>query len=239
MALSSPCQQSNDSPLSTDNPPLQPDGSDDDSPLRPDGSDDDPPLRPDGSDDDPPLWPEGADDDPPLRQDGADDDPPLRQDLFDDNSSIHPADQSELSDFEFPLEPEEDTIIDPETGQEEKDYYKLLKDVSKDWLLIEINHDVSKTATDAFWQLATKKLPELFEVKKLRNVQRKTPQFQQIRNTLQNKNTPEIKMQFGYIHKSTGEMSIEDDLHKAPISKYPASQYQKAYEIATVDVSKF
>ena len=138
-----------------------------------------------------------------------------------EHSPSHESSSSSSSDLQNPIE--------------EKDYFSLLKDLANDWLGIELNHHVSKSATDAFWSLALEKKFPLFETKQRQQVRRKTPQFQQMRNILSEK-IPPIKMTMGFIHKETGELVVEENLHSTPLKMYGPAEYRKAYEIASVKV---
>ena len=119
-----------------------------------------------------------------------------------------------------------------------KNYYQLLDELANDWLNVENLHNVSKTATNCFWAIATEKIHELFEVKNFNGIRRKTPQFQQLRNKLNSK-LPPIKMEIGYLDRHSGDLIVEDKLETTPVKLYPPSQFQKTYEIATVKVQTF
>ena len=119
---------------------------------------------------------------------------------------------------------------------EERDYHSLLEELSGDWLKTELDHHVSKTATDIFWRLACTKIVKLFEIKSRQNIKRKLPQFQQIRRNLCN-NIPPIKMELGFINKETGQLEIHENLDKTPVKRFPPSKFQKAYEISSIEVS--
>ena len=158
------------------------------------------------------------------------DDPPLEMDIA---SQVQSEDE---------VDPEvhslhtSDSLIPEEEDQEETNYYILLDRLSRDWLNIELNHTVSKTASDLFWRLATSRMSELFSAKKAQNIRRKTPQMQQIRKKLE-KQAPEIDMEIGYINHDTGEMEVKNNLRSTPVKLFPPSEYTKAYEIASVNVS--
>ena len=121
-------------------------------------------------------------------------------------------------------------------AEDQRDYFEMLNTLSKEWLQIELSHKVSKTATNAFWSLA-QKMTELFEVKNQTNVNRKTPQFSHQRKKLYENFAPKMKMEIAYRNKSTGEIIIEENLQHTPVSQYPASEFEKLYEIATVEVN--
>lgn len=150
--------------------------------------------------------------------------------------SNFPSADSPHSDFPPADSPPSD-FSDPEPVDRD-DYFELLKELSKDWLMVEIDHNVSKTATDCFWELACKKMHQLMDTKKRNGVKRKTPQFQQIRKIL-NEKVPDVNMEIGFIDKVSGELHIERNLEHTPLRQYPPSQFRKAYEIATIKVNIF
>lgn len=117
-----------------------------------------------------------------------------------------------------------------------EDYKDILARLSEDWLVAEVDHRVSHSATNAFWQLAISYFPRLCEKKKEQNVKRKIPMFSQIRQTLKKKNVPPISMEVAYQEKKTGKISIVKDTNITPVSMYPPSKYCKVYEQATVKV---
>ena len=119
-----------------------------------------------------------------------------------------------------------------------KDYFAFLQDFSEKWLMVENNHNVSKTATDCFWRLAIDGVHSLFRLKNIQKVTRKVPQFSHLRRTLVAKSVPPIKMDFGYLNKDTGMLEEVTDVQHTPISQFPRSEYTKAYEIASIEVKK-
>ena len=137
--------------------------------------------------------------------------------------------------------PEEDSDID-EPGfldqSEEKDYYELLDEVSRAWLDTELDHKVSKTASNIYWQIACTLMIKVFEARKRQNITKKISRFQQIRRNYEKK-VPDINMKIGYIRKDTGELIVEENLQCTPVKAYPPSLYKKAYEIASVKVSHY
>lgn len=155
------------------------------------------------------------DDDPEVFLDDDEDD--------DDEDDDHNEDDDDDESFE-------------NTNTDATDFKDLFEEVCSDWLTLELDHHVSKTASNSFWSLACSKMVKLFELKKLENITRKVPQFKQIRRKRLTK-TPKIKMEIGYIDKSTGELTVEEDLVNTPVKMYPVSQFQKAYEIASIKVS--
>ena len=132
-----------------------------------------------------------------------------------------------------------DESDDDENADENPDfttYKKILQDLAEDWILVEIDHHVSKSATDAFWKVATAKFKQLFEAREARNMKRKIPQFPYLRQTLYDKKVPRISMEIAYQNKETEEITVIEDVEKAPVSKYPPDKFVKLYEKATVKV---
>lgn len=116
------------------------------------------------------------------------------------------------------------------------DYETIYKHLSKEWLEVEINHRVSKVATNAFWDLAMEWFHRMFVAKKEQNVRKKTPKFPHIRRLLHKDYVPPIKMSFGYKDKESGDMTIVEDSLITPKGRFPANQFDKMYEISHVEV---
>lgn len=131
----------------------------------------------------------------------------------------------------------EENLQDYIDSESESDIPKSFKEVldhfKNEFLSIEINHHVSKTATNAFWMLTFKHIKELCHAMECDND--KIPQFGHIRNQLYDAKVPKVDMQIGYINKTTGQLSIVD-AEKTPVSKFPPKDFSKVYEIAQVKV---
>ena len=126
---------------------------------------------------------------------------------------------------------EEDSIqnhsdIGDISDHDSSNYDSMLDELSKEWMLIELHHQVSKKASDLYWNVALKYLLPLMVRKKEENVTRKIPQFTQIRRKLRQKHVPRIEMELGYRNLTSGE-----DIHivsdTIPRSRYPKSQYKQ------------
>ena len=117
----------------------------------------------------------------------------------------------------------------------DSNYADMLEDLSKSWLLIELQHNVSSAASDAFWKLAMNSFSHLMTTKEACKVTRKTPQFTHLRRKLRDMYVPPIQLEIGYKNKETEE-EIHITTDKIPISKFPKSKFQPLYEIATVQV---
>lgn len=98
--------------------------------------------------------------------------------------------------------------------------------------MVEVNHHVSKTATELFWKVALKFFPKLRSAAETQ----KTYQFKTIRKKLYEEKVPNIFMEIGYKNRSTGEVEVVHDA-STPVKQFPPNQYEKLYEIATLKVS--
>ena len=101
-----------------------------------------------------------------------------------------------------------------------------------DWLLIELNHKVSKTATDLFWKTA------LLYIHKLKSApgNKATHQFKTIRKKLYEGNIPDIHLEIGYKDRTTGKIDVVEDI-STPVRQFPPSKFEKLFEIASIKVS--
>ena len=170
------------------------------------------------------------DDPPPAPEAHNESDDPPQGEAHNGSDDLAPADDDPDN-----YHDDDDEDIEPLNATEnEKHYFEYLHELSKDWLMVEIDHHVSKKATDAFWALACKKMHQLFESKRRNEVRRKTPKFPQLRKSLNDK-VPEINMEIGFIDRN-GDLTVKENLRSTPLKQYPPSQFKKAYEIATVKV---
>ena len=110
----------------------------------------------------------------------------------------------------------------------------MLETLRQKWILVEIDHRVSKAASDAFWRLANDSIHEMYVAK---GRGRKIPQMPHLRAQLYDDNTPRVNMDVAYESKDTGEITILKDVDQIPVSRFPPSHYRKLFEIASVDVS--
>lgn len=101
----------------------------------------------------------------------------------------------------------------------------------------EIDHKVSKSASNAFFELAKKWFHPLIEAKNAEMIFKDVPQFAQIRKNLNDKEVPKVSIKVAYKDKLTEEIIVLDDLQSVPTTSYPRSTHQKLFEMATVDVS--
>ena len=161
----------------------------------------------------------------------GDDEPNEDIEGMDEASDINP------DDVEDDLE---DQVWDSDGAQEEEeDYFAILKHLSKKWLETEVNHKVSKTASEAFWSLGREWFHKLFVTKSIQNVKRKTPSFVHIRRRLYKEYVPPVMLQFGFKNKVTNEIVNVDNSLVTPKSAFPPHQFDKLWEIAHVQVNFF
>lgn len=133
------------------------------------------------------------------------------------------------------MEDELDDLDEDMDYLDDENYNVIFEKLKSEWLLAEIEHSVSKTASEAFWRIGLKYFPKL-QTAAARP--KKTPQFQSIRNQMHNDLIPPIDLDFAYKHKRTGEVTIVSDTI-TPMRRFPTSEYEKLYEIGTVEVSQY
>ena len=135
---------------------------------------------------------------------------------------------------------EHDSTHDDTDMEIENDTFESFKSVHenlvKDWISVEIDHHVSKAASNAFWIVADKFFHRLYEAKKREGITRKIPQFVQERNKLYDNKVPDISMKVAYKHNVTGEISMVEATDSIPTSQHPPNLYTKIYEVASVEV---
>ena len=129
-------------------------------------------------------------------------------------------------------------IQDDDSGDEEnlepnEDYDTVYEKLKSEWILAEIDHRVSKTASEAFWKIGLMYFPKIHAALGRR---KKIPQFKSVRNKMYEDLVPPVDLEIGYKDKSTGEISVVKD-SVTPLKRFPASKYEKIYEIGTLKVS--
>ena len=125
-----------------------------------------------------------------------------------------------------------DSDSDMEDELPDEDYTTILNKLKSEWLLTEINHSVSKTASDAFWKLGLKYFTNLSTAPG----NKKTPFFKTIRRNMYKDLLPAIDLEIGYRNRSTGEITIANETY-TPMKNFPAARFEKLFEIATLKVS--
>ena len=124
---------------------------------------------------------------------------------------------------------------DEEDFEQVDDYYTILEYLAQQWILTEIDHQVSKVAANAFWLLAKTWFKKLFHAKEMQKIKRKTPCFEHLRRRIHTANVPPIQMDIAYEHKATGEVSIVNEFI-TPKSRFPPNEFEKIWEVAHVKV---
>ena len=150
----------------------------------------------------------------------------LQQILF---QALADSDQ-EMEDLE-----EEEEEEDQEGVGEYEDYESILNELNREWLLAEIDHSVSKTASEIFWKIGLKFFPKLNTAME-REKKKKTSQFQTIRKNMYTDLLPPINIEIAYKHRESGETEIVNETN-TPIKQFPPSKFEKLYEIGTVKVT--
>ena len=121
-----------------------------------------------------------------------------------------------------------------ENEEQDNEYQVLLQTLTEKWLLVELNHTVTKAATNAFWRLATSLLPSLFDAKKRLDVTRKIPQFVHIRRQLHKRFLPDIDHSTAYRQEGSEEIVELRDHEK--LDEIQTNPFLKIYETASVSV---
>ena len=118
---------------------------------------------------------------------------------------------------------------------EDQDYQSILDSLIEKWMLAEVDHTISKLASNKLWKLAFHFIPRLMQARSLENVTKKVPQFNHIRKCLYDKRTPTVNLEIAYKNKNTDEVVIVQDT-KTPKSRFPPDTFDKMYEMASVKV---
>ena len=134
--------------------------------------------------------------------------------------------------FSFKDDPGDDDM-------EPTSYKAILKKLSSEWMNSEINHRISKSASNELFEIGKKWMHPLYEARKIQGIYKETPQFVHIRRQLIKRSVPKVDMEIAYEHKDTKEITTVKDVQSTPRSRFPPSQYTKVYEIGTVKVIFF
>ena len=112
-----------------------------------------------------------------------------------------------------------------------------MKKLAEDWIECEIDHRISKEASNELFELGKKMFAKLYHAKNSEGVRKNVPQFVHLRRLLYDKKVPEVSMDVSYLNKSSGEIVVLHDQKDIPRSRFPANKFTKLYEIAKVKVS--
>ena len=142
--------------------------------------------------------------------------------------------QLEEEDIEVDEESESDQEMD-DVDMEEEDYASIFSQIKSQWLLTEIEHSVSKSASEMFWRIAMENFPKVKSAQE-KEKKKKIPQFQSVRNHMYDNLLPPIDLEIAYKNRETGIIQIVKDTN-TPLKKFPPSKFDKLYEIGTIKVS--
>ena len=116
--------------------------------------------------------------------------------------------------------------------EEEEDYATVLEKLKSQWLLTEIHHSVSKTASEEFWRVS---LEYFHKLESSRGRKKKTSQFKSIRRHMHHNLIPQIDLEIACKNRTTGQITFVKDT-VTPLKRFSPSQYEKLYEIGSVKV---
>ena len=134
-------------------------------------------------------------------------------------------------------------IIFTDNNSEDEDpppdaYAEVLDDLTKKWILLEGKHRTSKSASDDFWLLAKEAFPKLHRAKISGRVSKNIPKFTSLRRKMYKSKVPKITLKIGYQNRETKEITVIEG-EKTPSSRFNPQEYEKLYEVATVEVIFF
>ena len=156
---------------------------------------------------------------------------------FGDISTSDTTEENGENGWYYPSDDEVPPPPPPVPGEQEdrESFQYLLSQLSEDWIVNEVDHKVSKTASSEFWNIAAKWMFAITAAF-IREKKKKFPKFPHIRKKLKKKHVPRVSLETAYINKETRELTIAADTDKVPVSQFPPDKYQKVYESAKVKV---
>ena len=113
----------------------------------------------------------------------------------------------------------------------------ILKSLTKDWILEENSHQMSKSASNALFELAKKYFFKLYEAHQQDGVSCRIPKFEHLRDQMYKLKVPPISLEVAYKNKESGVITTVKEVDSTPVGQFPRSQYTKQYEIASVKVN--
>ena len=135
---------------------------------------------------------------------------------------------------------DDDVDVDEDSEDQEEEDLQIqqpidepLEELAKQWLLIEMSHSVSKTASDEFWKAAQTFITKIYSKKKCKN-----QSFTHLRRQLMRRYCPDVCIDLAYKNTKTGEISIERDVRKISHAKFRKPDFEPLHEIASIKVSK-
>ena len=189
-----------------------------------------------------------GDDEEQQIQDEERDQQPRQEQEEEEDRDQQPRQEEEEEQDRQPLQEEERDRQPRQDGEEDDDdggnptqfvdnYKDILHAFSKQWLFTQMSHKVSARATNDFWDVCFKYVPQLMMFHEREGRQEVPPKFISQRRHLHKQFSPEVQMEFGFKHKKDGT------IHKVKGSTTPLKEYErnedylKLYEISTVKVS--
>ena len=131
------------------------------------------------------------------------------------------------------MEPPASPDHEPEPVGIITDEDEALTELSEKWIILELTHKVSKSASNEFWNLAITLMPKLFQNQQRKK--KKIPQFQQLRKNLYAKHLPPIALEVACENEETGDL-ITLNTDSIPSANFPTSTHKQLYEVATLKV---
>lgn len=128
------------------------------------------------------------------------------------------------------------TVSEEESDESSATYNSILKKLVEEWLICEIDHRLSKEASNAFFELAKDWFFKLFEAKNEGSVTKKIPMFVHLRKTLFKKKLPPVSLGVAFKDKESGQSIVLKNLESIPVGKFPPNKFEKLYETASVKV---
>ena len=108
-----------------------------------------------------------------------------------------------------------------------------MEKLSERWVNVELSHNVSKAASNEFWETALSLIPDLMKLKESRGITRKIPQFIHLRRKLQKRLVPPILHKTAFKENTGGEVVVVEGNAK----EYSSSTHTKLYESTGVKVN--
>lgn len=130
----------------------------------------------------------------------------------------------------------DDVDEDEEVRPNIANYEHILSELSKEWVLLEMKHRISKSASQELWNTSKKWFPLLTNAMALNDKKKKIPQIRTLREKMTKTHVPNIQLEVGYEVKETGDVIILRDIESIPIKKFPPNKFLKLYESASVEV---
>ena len=128
---------------------------------------------------------------------------------------------------------DQSTVHDDDEDDDGENYESILNDLKSQWLQTEVQHCVSKTASEIFWKIGLSFIPKLNTANENK---KKTPQFNSIRQKMYQDLLPKVDLRIGYKNKATGEvLEVNDTITRR--KQFPSNKFEKLYEIGTINVS--